>query len=275
MTRAAGAEVAAARRPRPRPLPRSWRLRLAERHSLAVEAALVVALYAVYEAVRGVVGGDAATAVHHARLVSSLERSLHVFVESDVQRAAGSVPGLIGVLGALYLALHLVVTSGYLVWLHRRSPAAFPVVRTALLAASALALVGFVCFPTAPPRLAGLGIADTISDGHLDLNHGLISALYNPFAAMPSMHVGYAAIVGGSLLRHGGRASLRAAGVLYPALILLVIVATGNHFFLDALAGAAVAAVAAATATAALRRPRGAVRGREDVRVGRPLHEFG
>jgi hypothetical protein len=63
-------------------------------------------------------------------------------------------------------------------------------VRTALLLASGLALVGFLAFPTAPPRLAALGIADTISGGDVDLNHGLVSSLYNPFAAVPSMHVG-------------------------------------------------------------------------------------
>jgi hypothetical protein len=110
-------------------------------------------------------------------------------------------------------------------------------VRTALLIASALALIGFIAFPTAPPRLAALGIADTISGGHVDLNHGLVIALYNPFAAVPSMHVGYAVIVAASLVRHGGRPSVRLLGALYPVLVLLVIVATGNHFLIDALAG--------------------------------------
>ena len=62
-------------------------------------------------------------------------------------------------------------------------------------------MVGYVVFPTAPPRLSGVGIADTISGGHVDLNKGLVSSLYNPFAAVPSMHVGYALIVGASLAR--------------------------------------------------------------------------
>jgi PAP2 superfamily len=121
-----------------------------------------------------------------------------------------------------------------LLWLHQRRPAAFPFVRTTPLLASGLALVGYLAYPTAPPRLAGLGIADTVSNGHVDLNHGLVSSLYNPYAAIPSMHIGYAVIVATSLLRHGRHLLVRALGALYPPFVLLVIVATGNHFFLDA-----------------------------------------
>ena len=168
---------------------------------------------------------------------------MHVFQEAHVQAAAHAVPGLIDTLGFLYLTLHLAVTGSYLLWLHRRRPAAFPLVRTALLIASGLAVIGYVAFPAAPPRLAGLGIADTISGGHVDLNHGLVSSLYNPFAAVPSMHIGYAVVVGASLARVGDRPLLRLLGVAYPALQLLVIVATGNHFFFDAAAGATIAAV--------------------------------
>jgi PAP2 superfamily protein len=239
----------------------SW---LSVRHSPLVEGAAVLVLYALYETSRGLVDANPGIAVRHADDVVSVERSLHVFVEDEVQQAARAVPGLIGTLGVLYLTLHLAVTGGYLLWLYLRRPTAFPVVRTTLVVASALALIGYLAFPTAPPRLAGIGIADTVSNAHFDLNKGLISALYNPFAAVPSMHVGYAVVIGGSLLYHGGRRALRVLGALYPALVLLVIVATGNHFLLDALAGAAVAGVAATTALlltqprrASARRPTG------------------
>jgi PAP2 superfamily len=231
--------------------------RVVGRHSLGVEAIGVVALYALYEATRGLIAGDRGAAVRHAQDIASLEGSLHVFVEGRVQDAAGVLPGLIGALGLLYLTMHLAVTGVYLLWLHRRRPGAFPVVRTTLLIASALALVGFVAFPTAPPREARLGIADTISGGGVDLNHGLISSLYNPFAAVPSMHVGYAVIVGGSLVLHGGRRALRVLGLLYPALVVFVVVATGNHFLTDAVAGATVAAIAALLARPILAASRG------------------
>jgi hypothetical protein len=225
---------------------------LAERHSLGAEAALVVGLYALYQTSRGLVVGDPSAAFHHARSIVSLERSLHVFVEPHVQHAAGLLPGLLALLGILYLTLHLGGTGAYLLWLHRRRPAAFPRVRNELLAASAIALVGFLAYPTAPPRLAAVGLADTISRGDLSLDHGLVSALYNPYAAVPSIHICYAMIVGTSLVRDGRSAASRVIGWVYPPLVLLVVVATGNHFFFDAFLGAAIAVVV----TAALAVPR-------------------
>jgi PAP2 superfamily protein len=231
--------------PRSGPSLQPW---LSRRHSFVAEAGTVLMLYALYETSRGLVDANRRLALRHADDVISLERSLHVFIERDVQQAARAVPGLVGTLGVLYLTLHLAVTGGYLLWLYLRRPDAFPVVRTALLVASGLALIGYLVFPTAPPRLAGVGIADTVSNAHFDLNKGLVSSIYNPFAAVPSMHIGYAVIIGGSLLYHGRRPALRVFGALYPALVLLVIVATGNHFLLDAVAGAAVAAVGAVTA---------------------------
>ncbi len=119
----------------------------------------------------------------HARELVSLERSPHLFVEGNMQHAAHALPGLTSP-ARPRLTLHLAVTAGVLLWLHQRRPAAFPFVRTTLLLASGVALVGFLVYPTAPPRLAGIGIADTVSNGHIDLNSGLVSSLYNP-----SLHV--------------------------------------------------------------------------------------
>jgi membrane-associated phospholipid phosphatase len=231
---------------------RTW---LSVRHSLRSEAASALALYGLYEVARGLVGADTAQAEGHAHRLVALERSLHLFVEANVQHAVQTLPGLTSLLGDAYLTLHLAVTAGVLLWLHRRRPEGFPFVRTALLLASGLALVGFLVYPTAPPRLAGVGIDDTVSRGHVDLNRGLVSSLYNPYAAVPSMHVGYALIVAASLLRHGRRLLVRAIGAVYPEFVLLVIVATGNHFFLDAAAGALVAGLAAALAALLTRRP--------------------
>jgi PAP2 superfamily len=227
---------------------RSW---LAERHSLLTEALLILGLYGAYELARGLVVGNAAEAERHAHRLVAVERSLHVFGEASVQHAADAVPGLTGTLGTAYLTLHLTITAAVLLWLHQRRPAAFAFVRTTLLVASGLALIGFLLFPTAPPRLAGIGIADTVSNGAVSLNHGLVSSLYNPYAAVPSMHIGYALVIGACLLRYARPVLLRALGALYAPAVLLVVVATGNHFFLDAAAGALVVGLGAA-ATAAL-----------------------
>jgi hypothetical protein len=229
---------------------RTW---LSVRHSLGSEALLVLGLYGAYELARGLVVGHVGEADRHAHRLVALERALHVFGEADVQRAAHTLPGLIGLLGTAYLTLHLTVTVAVLLWLHRRRPSAFAFVRTTLLVASGLALVGFLVYPTAPPRLAGIGIADTVSNGHISLNHGLVSSLYNPYAAIPSMHIGYALVVAASLLRYGRHPLVRALGLLYAPVVLLVIVATGNHFFVDAAAGTLVAGLAAAAAAVVIR----------------------
>ena len=221
---------------------RKW---VSVRHFLRGEAATVLVMYGLYELARGLVVGDTAEAHRHGLQLVALERSLHLFREANVQHAAHALPGLTSLLGTAYLTLHLAVTAGVLLWLHQRRPTAFPVVRTTLLLASGLALVGFLLYPTAPPRLAGIGIADTVSNGHVDLNHGLVSSLYNPYAAVPSMHIGYALIVAASLLRHARHPLVRTLGALYPLFVLLVVVATGNHFFFDAAAGALVAGLAA------------------------------
>jgi hypothetical protein len=230
---------------------RAW---LAVRHSWYVEVAAVLGLYGAYELARGLVVGNEAEADRHARRIAAIERSVHVFFEADVQRAVHAVPGVTSAIGAAYLTLHLTVTLSVLLWLHRRRPTAFPLVRTALLLASALALVGFVLFPTAPPRLAGVGIADTIANERININGGLVSALYNPYAAVPSMHIAYALLVAGSVFVLSGRRLVRVVALLYPLTVLLIIVATGNHFFLDAAAGAVVAALAAAAALRLTRR---------------------
>jgi hypothetical protein len=224
---------------------RGW---ISARHSFRTEAATVLALYVAYELSRGFVVGDSAEAHRHALEVAAIERWPHLLVEVDVQHAARVIPGLPGLLGVAYLTLHLTVTIAVLLWLHQRRPAAFPFVRNALLLASGLALVGFLVFPTAPPRLAGIGVVDTVSNAHVDLNHGLVSSLYNPYGAVPSMHIGYALIVAASVFRLSRRPLARVLAPLYPPFVLLVVVATGNHFFLDAAAGALVAGLAATVA---------------------------
>jgi cytochrome bd-type quinol oxidase subunit 2 len=158
----------------------SW---LSVGHSLRTEGAAALTLYGLYELARGLVVADRAQADAHAHRLIALERSLHLFVEANVQPAVQTLPGLTSLLGVAYLTLHLAVTAGVLLWLYRRRPEGFPFVRTALLLASGLALVGFLVYPTAPPRLAGIGIADTVSGRHVDLNRGLVRSLYNPYAA--------------------------------------------------------------------------------------------
>jgi hypothetical protein len=147
---------------------RRW---FALRHAPTAEAALVLGFYASYEAARGLVASARQPAIRRADEILSLERTLRLFTEPQVQRLARDTPGLLGTLDVAYLTLHLAVTGGLLLWLYRRRPTAFSLVRTTLIIASALSLIGFLAFPTAPPRMAATGLSDTVSHGAINLNH--------------------------------------------------------------------------------------------------------
>jgi hypothetical protein len=230
---------------------------------------LLGGLYLAGELARGAARGGRASAEAHAAAIVRLERRLHVFDEAAIQHAARHVAGLSTVLGYAYVSLHLAGTVAVLVWVYRRRRDAYPRLRNALIVASGLGVAGYALFPTAPPRLAGIGVADTVSAATpVDLHSTLVSGLYNPYAAFPSMHIGFSLVVGAAIARLARRPLPRAAGAAYPVFVLVVIVATGNHFFVDAAAGALVAAVALATtafapATAAHVRARARVSANE------------
>jgi hypothetical protein len=204
-----------------------------------VEVATLAALYGVYEVVRGQGNATFTVARDHTDWIVTLERHLHLFGERAVQRAAHALPGLPTTLGIAYIALHFLGTAAFLVWLHRRHPERFPRVRNTLIGSTGIALALYVVFPVAPPRLAHLGFVDTVShNAKVNLSSDLLGSLYNPFAAVPSLHFGYAFLIGITLAAIARRPVLRVLAFAYPALVLFVIVATGNHFFFDAAAGA-------------------------------------
>src|SRR5262249_10989332 len=184
-----------------------------------------------------------------------LERNLHVFGERGLQHAAHAVPGLPSVLGVAYMALHFGLTIGFLVWLYRRRREHFAFVRNTLIVATGIGLVIYVLYPVAPPRLAAIGISDTVTNGaHLNLSSHVLGSVYNPYAAVPSLHFGYSLIVGVAVAAYARRRAVRIAGALYPAAMLTVIVATGNHFFFDAAAGAIVVGIGYLVARVITRR---------------------
>jgi PAP2 superfamily len=208
-------------------------------HRGLVEIATLLGLYGLYEVVRGQGGHATLTLARaHTDWIVDLERHLHLFGESAVQRAADWFPGVPTLLGIAYIALHFLGTTAFLVWLYRRHPERFPRVRNTLIAATGIALAFYILFPVAPPRLAGLGFADTVSQSaKVNLSSDLLGSLYNPFAAVPSLHFGYALLVGVTLASVARGRVGQVAGWSYPVVMMVVIVATGNHFFFDAAAG--------------------------------------
>ena len=220
---------------------RSW---FSRSHSGLHELGALAVLYGFYEVVRGVPSENVQVAMRHTSEIVALEQGIGIYVERGVQEAFEALPVLPTVLGLAYVLLHFAGTTAALVWLHRRHPEHFPIVRTTLVVATALALVGYVLYPAAPPRLADLGFSDTVTThAGLNLSSDLLGALYNPFAAVPSLHFGYALIVGVALATLASSRIVRMLGALYPLTMLVVIVATGNHFVFDAALGGLVVLV--------------------------------
>jgi hypothetical protein len=144
-------------------------------------------------------------------------------------------------LNIFYFVGHFVFTGIFFVWLYRRSWTGFRSFRDAFLIATAISVVVHWLFPTAPPRLAGVGLEDTLLVfSGIDIGSPTSAAYSNPVAAVPSLHAAYALGVGIGVIRYGRSHLVRLAGAIYPPLVVLTIVVTGNHFVLDAVAGIAV-----------------------------------
>jgi PAP2 superfamily len=238
-----------------RPVARPWYSRWAPNGILdaVVQIGLWFAAYYLYRLVRGVVDGEAATAFAHARDVVSLERGLGLFFEPGLQQAAHQhFQWLIDVSNVCYVNFHLFGTTTFLLWLYFRRNEAFYFVRNMFMVAMAIALVGYVVYPTAPPRfLPELGFSDTITAmiGHEPANTA--NVLYNPYAAVPSMHVAFALMLGFAGARLVKSRVLRTAFYGYPLWVTLVTVLTANHFWVDAALGAVAALAAYGLATQA------------------------
>src|SRR5215213_3421409 len=214
-------------------------------HNGMIELAMAIGLYALYEVVRGFGSTTLAEARLHTAEIVSLERHLGLFFERAVQQAVESLPGVPMLLGFAYMSLHFGATAVALVWVHRSHRERFALVRTTLVISTAVSLAIYVLYPAAPPRLAGLGFADTVTDkAGINLSSDALGSLYNPFAAVPSLHFGYSLLVGVTVAALARRRWLRWIGGAYPPFILITIAATGNHFIFDAAAGGIVVVAA-------------------------------
>jgi membrane-associated phospholipid phosphatase len=213
---------------------------------------LFAGAYYLYRVVRGVVDGQVAAAFSHARGVIDLERGLHLFFEPGLQswvEERGSF--LIHFADIMYVNAHFLLTLAFLVWLYFKRNENFYFVRNMFIVAMGLALIGYVVFPTAPPRfMQEWGFQDAVGDWVGQSASQTASLLYNPYAAMPSMHVAFALMVGVTGARLVKWRPLKIAWSLYPLLITWVVIVTANHFWLDAAMGGVVAALSAYTSAA-------------------------
>jgi hypothetical protein len=220
-------------------LPRGW-------FDFIKQLLLFAVVDLLYEGTRGHSLGSLQVAFRHAGDVVSWERSMHIFTELDVQRWVLARPWALNIADFTYFHGHFVVTTVFLFWLYLRRNRHYYFIRNAIFVADGIALIGFTLFPTAPPRLlTWLGFTDTL-DRYASVNvyAGPLKDLTNPYAAIPSIHTCYAVITAVTCFFLVKRMPVRVIWLLYPVLIVFSIVATGNHFWLDAMLGATTAMIA-------------------------------
>ena len=222
-------------------LPHGW-------FDLVRQVLLFVLAYNGYRLVRGMADdpGVTAAAFDHARSLIGIEKGLHLFIEPSVNGwANGTIIG--DAASWLYINAQTSVTVGCLAFLYLFHNRSYYFVRNMFMVAMGIELVGYTGFPTAPPRFfPEWGFQDSVANfthvGHDDVT---VNALFNPYAAVPSMHVCFALMIGIPLSQLVKNRVGRIFWGIYPLLVVFVIVATANHFLADAFFGACTAAVSA------------------------------
>ncbi|MFJ9536381.1 phosphatase PAP2 family protein [Streptomyces sp. NPDC101225] len=213
------------------------------------ELPLILLVYGCYSAGRLLARGDTADAVDHGLAILRIEKFLHLNAEHPLNRLFTRETWLGVPADFWYASLHYLVTPAILIWLFRSRAAHYRAARTWLMTSTFIGLIGFTLLPTCPPRLlsAGHGFVDSMAQyssygwwgGAASAPKGF-GGMTNQYAAMPSLHVGWALWCGVMLWRHGRTPAAKVAAVAYPLLTTIVVMGTANHYLLDAVAGVAV-----------------------------------
>ncbi len=215
---------------------------------LLVQFLVIAAAYWLWRHARGAVDGSIGASFAHARDLVDAERALGALIESNVQSWAIDAGWPAEVARWGYANLHFKGSCLALAIVYFGYRGSYGFVRNTVIAAMAISVVGYALYPTAPPRfLPELGLDPSVT-GNSPLLSSPGDPLFNPFAAVPSMHVGLSVILAWSLALLVRRPVLKALLFAYPLLMTYVVVASGNHFWLDAVLGLATAATATGVA---------------------------
>jgi len=218
---------------------------------LLLEAAILVLAYLAYEAVRRFVAPSSHEAFGHAFSIIEIERSLGAFVEPDLQGAIVDHHWLVTLFNWVYVWGYLPVISAAALYLYAFHRGFYTRYRNAFLLSGAIGLVIFATVPVAPPRMfPEFGFVDTVRERSAVYQQFEGSDLINEFAAVPSFHFGWILLVGLALIQTSKHLAMRALAVMLPVAMLLAIVLTANHFWLDAVIGGAIVLAALAVVRA-------------------------
>jgi PAP2 superfamily len=218
----------------------------ARRFSGKREVAIGLGVYALYllasRRKRGAAGR--LQAAKNAERVVALERRLGIHVEPALQQLLLPHRRALGALNVAYVVSNAALTVGWLMRLYARRHPEFHRFRRAAVLTTLACQPVFYLFPCAPPRSLD-HFVDTIADvSGFDLDSGAVARLYDPLAAMPSIHVAYAVVTAAGMAAASESPTLRALAPAYPPVVAAVVFVTANHYVLDAVAGAAVAGLA-------------------------------
>ncbi|MER6599888.1 MULTISPECIES: bifunctional glycosyltransferase 87/phosphatase PAP2 family protein [Streptomyces] len=226
------------------PLLPFWR-RVFTRPNLLLELLLIRVVYDAYAQVRLAARAGRPLAEEHGRQIHAIEQWLHIDIEHWVNHTVVKIDWLRDFFDYYYSTFHFIVPLTILGVLYVRRPADYRWVRSSIGFATLLALVGFWLYPLAPPRLMpGLGFIDTVH-GVQDFakpDYGTLTTVTNQYAAMPSLHFGWSLWCGVVIVMLAPKLWMKALGLLHPLFTIAAIVATANHWVLDAVGGALVVA---------------------------------
>jgi hypothetical protein len=237
--------------------PTRWFDRARVRPVVWGELVVVVALLYAYDQIKDLAPGQGNAALRHALDVVRVEKDLHLFVELHLDNAAASMRWLSLTVSYFYQFVHIPVTMGVLVLCYWRWPLRYRFARNTLVLTNVIGLATFVLYPVMPPRLLpGFGFHDAVAQAGFGTTHVGGPIPEAQFAAMPSLHLAWSTWV--AILVFGAVRSrrLRCAVIAYPAVMFLVVMATGNHYLLDGVAGIATTLVSGAVAWVWERRVR-------------------
>jgi hypothetical protein len=229
--------------PFPAPSPARGTVRVpAISRAAAMQVAAFGLAYLLYSIARFFTIGDLPDAVANAHWIVGVEQTLGVKIEQSVQQALNGTI-VVWLLNNIYLAAQLVVLPGSLIYLYKRSHPLYEKLRNTVLATWVLSIPVYGLFPVAPPRLAGIGLVDTITtQTGFAMDSKLTTSFYNELAAVPSLHVGFAFAIGVAIAASSSRRIVKVLAHLWGPTVALAVVATGNHFVFDIAAGVVAAA---------------------------------
>ena len=223
--------------------------------NLAAQVGLVAAAIVAYFGARGLTEADPSRALRHAQAVVDWEQRYGLHEELTLQKLVIGHGRVVDVLNWIYIWGHWPVIIAVLVWLLRRHPDPYRTLRNAIFISGAIGIAIFVLYPVAPPRLAGIGLVDTVTEQSHAYRVLQPPAFVNQYAAIPSLHVGWDLLIGIFIFRHARHRITRLFGAITPLAMTTAVVLTANHFVIDAVLGAVVALVGLAIAVTLRRRP--------------------